>query len=79
MNLAIKDLFKKLGDDFTPLFRRKAFLHWYTNEGMDELEFTEAESEMSELVSEMERYNAMPIFEEQFVPDSDDSDYYGID
>ncbi|KAI4303525.1 hypothetical protein MLD38_039139 [Melastoma candidum] len=24
-------------------FRRKAFLHWYTGEGMDEMEFTEAE------------------------------------
>merc|ERR1711935_158220 len=24
------------------MFRRKAFLHWYTGEGMDEMEFTEA-------------------------------------
>lgn len=24
-------------------FRCKAFLHWYTGEGMDEMEFTEAE------------------------------------
>ena len=23
------------------MFRRKAFLHWYTGEGMDEMEFTE--------------------------------------
>merc|ERR1712228_231459 len=29
---------------FTAMFRRKAFLHWYTGEGMDEMEFTEAES-----------------------------------
>jgi hypothetical protein len=26
------------------MFKRKAFLHWYTGEGMDEMEFTEAES-----------------------------------
>jgi hypothetical protein len=26
---------------FTSMFRRKAFLHWYTGEGMDEMEFTE--------------------------------------
>ena len=26
------------------MFARKAFLHWYTGEGMDETEFTEAES-----------------------------------
>jgi len=25
------------------MFRRRAFLHWYTGEGMDEMEFTEAE------------------------------------
>jgi hypothetical protein len=30
------------------MFRRKAFLHWYTGEGMDEMEFTEAESNMVE-------------------------------
>merc|ERR1712166_69189 len=29
-------------------FRRKAFLHWYTGEGMDEMEFTEAESNMND-------------------------------
>lgn len=36
----------------TSLFRRKAFLHWYVNEGMDEMEFTEAESNMNDLVCE---------------------------
>ncbi|KAF8753037.1 Tubulin beta chain [Rhizoctonia solani] len=29
---------------FSAMFKRKAFLHWYTQEGMDEMEFTEAES-----------------------------------
>merc|ERR1712195_303384 len=38
--------------NFTAMFRRKAFLHWYTGEGMDEMEFTEAESNMNDLVSE---------------------------
>jgi tubulin beta len=38
------------------MFRRKAFLHWYTGEGMDEMEFTEAESDMSDLVSEYQQY-----------------------
>jgi tubulin beta len=27
---AIQDLFKRVGDQFTAMFRRKAFLHWYT-------------------------------------------------
>ena len=38
------------------MFRRKAFLHWYTTEGMDEMEFTEAESNMNDLVSEYQQY-----------------------
>lgn len=40
----------------TAMFRRKAFLHWYTGEGMDEMEFTEAESNMNDLVSEYQQY-----------------------
>jgi len=31
-------------------------LHWYTGEGMDEMEFTEAESNMNDLVSEYQQY-----------------------
>ncbi|CAO4383208.1 unnamed protein product [Caenorhabditis nigoni] len=38
------------------MFRQKAFLHWYTGEGMDEMEFTEAESNMNDLVSEYQQY-----------------------
>jgi len=45
-------MFKRVGEQFTCMFRRKAFLHWYTGEGMDEMEFTEAESNMNDLVSE---------------------------
>lgn len=53
---AIQVLFKRVADQFSAMFRRKAFLHWYTGEGMDELEFTEAESNLQDLVSEYEQY-----------------------
>ncbi|XP_071581871.1 tubulin beta-1 chain-like [Temnothorax nylanderi] len=36
--------------------RRKAFLHWYTGEDMDEMEFSEAESNINDLVSEYQQY-----------------------
>jgi tubulin beta len=49
-------MFKRVGEQFTAMFRRKAFLHWYTGEGMDEMEFTEAESNMNDLVSEYQQY-----------------------
>nr|CAI5817103.1 unnamed protein product [Callosobruchus analis] len=47
---AIQELFKRISEQFTAMFRRKAFLHWYTGEGMDEMEFTEAESNMLERI-----------------------------
>ena len=34
---AILELFKRISEQFTAMFRRKAFLHWYTGEGMDEM------------------------------------------
>ncbi|KAH9763848.1 hypothetical protein KPL70_001314 [Citrus sinensis] len=49
---SIQKMFKRVSEQFTSMFRRKAFLHWYTGEGMDEMEFTEAESNMNDLVSE---------------------------
>merc|ERR1712185_343739 len=53
---AIQEMFKRVSEQFTSMFRRKAFLHWYTGEGMDEMEFTEAESNMNDLVSEYQQY-----------------------
>merc|ERR1712159_155736 len=53
---AIQEMWKRVSEQFTGMFRRKAFLHWYTGEGMDEMEFTEAESNMNDLVSEYQQY-----------------------
>uniref|UniRef100_A0A2R9AXR9 Tubulin beta chain n=1 Tax=Pan paniscus TaxID=9597 RepID=A0A2R9AXR9_PANPA len=51
-NTAIQELFKRTMEQFTAMFRHKAFLHWYTGEGMDEMEFTEAESNLKNLMAE---------------------------
>ncbi|GMH78474.1 hypothetical protein TL16_g07814, partial [Triparma laevis f. inornata] len=61
---AIQEAWKRVGDQFTVMFRRKAFLHWYTGEGMDEMEFTEAESNMNDLVSEYQQYQDATAEEE---------------
>ena len=53
---AIQEMFKRVSEQFTLMFRRKAFLHWYTGEGMDEMEFTEAESNLADLVTEYQNY-----------------------
>jgi tubulin beta len=60
---SIRELFKRIGAQFTDMFRRKAFFHWYTGEGMDEMEFTEAESNMNDLASEYQRYQEVSISE----------------
>merc|ERR1711959_77719 len=46
------------------VFRRMAFLHWYTGEGMDEMEFTEAESNENDLIAEYQQYQDASIEEE---------------
>merc|ERR1719357_790938 len=63
---AIQELFKRISEQFTAMFRRKAFLHWYTGEGMDEMEFTEAESNMNDLVSEYQQYQEATIDDDEY-------------
>lgn len=71
---AIQELFKRVGDQFTAMFRRKAFLHWYTGEGMDEMEFTEAESNMNDLVAEYQQYQDAGIGDEDEVDDFEEAE-----
>ncbi|XP_056439365.1 LOW QUALITY PROTEIN: tubulin beta chain-like [Gadus chalcogrammus] len=52
---AIQEMFRHISEQFTAMFRRTAFLHWFTDEGTDQMEFTEAESTMNDLVSEYQQ------------------------
>merc|ERR1711907_925417 len=69
---AIQEMFKRISEQFTAMFRRKAFLHWYTGEGMDEMEFTEAESNMNDLVSEYQQYQDATAEEGEDEEDDDE-------
>jgi tubulin beta len=71
---AIQEMFKRVSEQFTAMFRRKAFLHWYTGEGMDEMEFTEAESNMNDLVSEYQQYQDATAEEEGEFDEDEDMD-----
>ncbi|KAI5474397.1 hypothetical protein MNV49_003381 [Pseudohyphozyma bogoriensis] len=64
---AIQELFTRVSSQFSAMFRRKAFLHWYTGEGMDEMEFTEAESNMLDLVQEYQQYQEAGLDDEDEV------------
>nr|XP_055091074.1 tubulin beta-8 chain-like isoform X2 [Symphalangus syndactylus] len=66
-NTAIQEVFKRVSEQFTAMFRHKAFVHWYTSEGMDETEFAEADSDINDLVSEyQQRQDATAKKEEEF-------------
>lgn len=55
-NTAIQEIFRRIGEQFSTMYRRKAFVHWYTAEGMDESEFGEAESNMTDLINEYQQF-----------------------
>ncbi|XP_024947220.1 tubulin beta chain [Cephus cinctus] len=70
---AIQELFKRMSEQFTAMFKRKAYLHWYTGEGMEESEFSEALNNMYDLVSEYQQYQeAEP--DEDVMGDEDDEE-----
>lgn len=53
---AIQEIFIRIQEQFAAMFRVKAFLHWYTGEGMDVQEFEEAHSNLMDLISEYQQY-----------------------
>ena len=71
---AIQEIFKRIAEQFTAMFRRKAFLHWYTGEGMDEMEFTEAESNLNDLCSEYQQYQEASAEDEYYDEEPEEID-----
>lgn len=55
------------------MFKRRAFTHWYFSEGMEELEFMEAESNISDLIKEYQQYETAEVMDE--VEDNFEGEY----
>ncbi|KAL7676176.1 hypothetical protein ACOME3_002432 [Neoechinorhynchus agilis] len=53
---AIIALWDRVGEAYRTMYRRKAFIHWYMNEGMDIAEFGEAEAGICDLITEYQQY-----------------------
>ena len=49
---AIQEVFSRVSEQFETMYRRRAYLHWFTSEGMDEMELTEASSNLNDLITE---------------------------
>jgi len=60
----IQTLFKRVVEQSSVMFKRKAFWHWYTEEGMDDMEYSEAESNLLDLVQEYQQYETAGVDEE---------------
>ncbi|KAJ8967184.1 hypothetical protein NQ317_006530 [Molorchus minor] len=55
-NTAVQEMYKRIGRTCRCDVQKKAFLHWYTGEGMEEMEVNEAEGNMNDLISEYQQY-----------------------
>lgn len=62
---SIQELFKRTHVQFSAMFKRQAYVHWYTGEGMDVMEFTEAESNTMDLIAEYQQYQDAVVGEDE--------------
>lgn len=63
---AIQEIFKRIVSQFSKMFQRKAFLHWFQGEGVDEEDFQVSEHNLNNLCDEYH------IYEEAEIESSDD-------
>merc|ERR1712039_49779 len=72
---AIKGVFQRISAQFAKMYRRKAFLHWYKGEGMDEMEFQEADKNVRDLITEyQDKQDAVVDPEDDDDSEDDDED-----
>ena len=68
-NTAIADgPLRRVRTQFADMYRRRAFVHWYTGEGMDEAEFAQAESTLNDLHDEYQQYQEATISTDNVAP-----------
>merc|ERR1712117_754057 len=70
---AIKGVFQRISAQFAKMYKRKPFLHWYKGEGMDEMEFQEADKNVRDLITEYQDKESAK-YEEDGSEDSQGSD-----
>ncbi|KAJ3805415.1 beta-tubulin 2 [Lentinula aff. lateritia] len=69
---AVQELFTRTLGAFSAMYKRGAFLHWYTGEGMDPMEFSEAESNTQDLIAEYQQVVLLNRYQEASVADEEE-------
>lgn len=79
---SIMNSMQRISLNFEKMYARKAYVHWYTNEGMDLSEFDEAFANVRDLISEYEQYQEGQAPEEddeaEIIYDKQGSQSHGI-
>jgi tubulin beta len=77
---ALQEVFQRISAQFAKMYKRKAFLHWYKGEGMDEMEFQESDKNVRDLVTEyQDKANAVPDLEAGNEEEAGDEEQAGGD
>ena len=55
---SVRNIIYKMTQKYGKLYKKLAFVHWYTSEGLDSMEFEECYSNQTDLEAEYEQYIA---------------------